>query len=254
MQFWRGNYFVLAGLHVSRPVVAEVNPRIDEVKRRFFGTKHVEIKSVWMRNPQKRKKRYLEPYGITPGALREFSEEWYRVFSDYPQGIQIQAFVLDKRYYRNKREDFTPLQILTQVLFDRVEMHPTRECHVVFDQMEEQITSTKFDHGEMLKISNREVNLGSFHEKYTHASTRFEKSSKSNFLQLADTVAYNVYRQFVDHGDAWESGYPSELATYPFFERLAQNFYHKDGRVAGIGVVKLPDPGKRPWRVPQKRA
>ena len=36
---------------------------------------------------------------------------------------------------------------------------------------------------------------------------RFERSLNSNFLQLADIVVYNVYRQFIDFGGVTEKAY-----------------------------------------------
>jgi len=247
LNFWRRNYFILAGLHISSELVVTLNPHINRLKQDFFGTKYVEIKSVWMRNPGKRQEYYLKPYKISDDNLRDFTERWYQIFENNRNGIQLQAFVLDKRFYRNKRAVFTPLQMATQVLFDRVELHPSRDCTVVFDQMDREIKSEKHRHGEILKISDKEVDLGSFQEKYSHHRPRFEKSKNSNFLQLADTVAYNVYRQFVDYGDYWEDKNASALKTYPFFERVADNFYNKDGRIAGIGIVKIPDQSKIHW-------
>lgn len=247
LNFWRRNYFVLAGVHISADLMSSLNPHINQLKKDTFGTKHVEIKSVWMRNPDKRKKQYLEPFKITEGNLREFTDKWYKVLEDYREAIQLQAFVLDKRFYKNKRGEFTPLQMLVQVLFDRVELHPSRQCIIVFDQMDREIKSVKNRHGEILKISNKEIDLGSFQKKYSHQLPRFERSRNSNFLQLADTVAYNVYRQFVDHGDLWEDKNAGTLKMYPFFERIADNFYNKGGRIAGFGVVKVPDPSKIRW-------
>lgn len=253
LNFWRRNYFVLAGLHISSENLAKLNPEIKKVKEEFFGTKHVEIKSDWMRNPQQRKKRYLDPFGITEENLKKFTDRWYSFFEADPLAIQIQAFVLDKRFYRNKRGEYTPLQILTQVLFDRVELHPHRECAIVFDQMDNEIKSERNRHGEILKISKKEISLGSFQEKYSHVKPCFEKSKNSNFLQLADTVAYNVLRQFIDFGDVWEDEGAEQLKMYPFFQRISPNFYQKDGRVAGMGIVKVPDPAKQRWGKADKK-
>ena len=248
INFWRRNYFVLAGLHISADDIKKLNPVINKSKVEYFGTKHVEIKSDWLRNPDQKKKHYLDEFGITEKEIRKFIEEdWYKFFEDNPDSIQIQAFVLDKRYYKNKRSNNTPLQLLTQVLFDRVELHPHRDCVVVFDQMDREIKSVTHNQGQIFKISSKEIDLGSFQSKYSHTPPRFEKSKNSNFLQLADTAAYNVYRQFVDYGDLWEDKNAKNLKTYPYFDRLAPNFYNMNGRIAGYGVVKVPDPVKRRW-------
>lgn len=200
-----------------------------------------------MRNPDKRKKYYLEKYKITEDDLLKFTAKWYDFFENNKASIQLQAFVFDKRFYKNNRSEFTPLQGLVQILFDRIELHPSKECIMVFDQMDREIKSVKHRQGEILKISNKEIDLGSFQKQYSHHPPRFESSKNSNFLQLADTVAYNVYRQFVDHGDLWENKDARALKLYPFLERISDNFYNQNGRVAGFGIVKVPDPKKIRW-------
>ena len=245
--FWLRNYFVLAGIYISSSDVARLNPEIDSIKKKYFGTKHVEIKSEWMRNPHQRKKKYLDAFSISEDDLKKFTDEWYSIYEKNKENVQIQAFVLDKRFYKNKRNTCTPLQILTQVLFDRVELHNSRECLIVFDQMDREIKSEKHRQGDILKISSKEIDLGSFHTKYSHAKPTFEKSKNSNFLQLADTAAYNVLRQFVDFGDQWEDKEAKTLSLYAFFERITANFYHKNGRIAGMGIVKVPDIQKNKW-------
>lgn len=249
IKFWRGNYFVLAGVHISREAIAKINPEIDAIKQAHFGTKHVEIKSEWLRNPYKRRRHYLEPFGMTEDALKRFVEEdWYGLFEKNRKGIQLQAFVIDKRFYNAKRAKVTPFQELAQVLFDRVELHPNSGAEIVFDQMEASIKSQKHSHGLLLSISKKELDLGSYQKKYSHACVRFEESHTSNFLQLADTVAYNVFRQFVQHGDSWESPEGNTLVEYSFFSRISDNFYHNTkGRIAGYGLVKVPDAVKLPW-------
>ena len=248
LNFWRGNYFVLAGIHITDEAMAIINPEIDALKIAFFGTNEIEIKSEWLRNPHKRKKNYLTAFNKTEEELKTFVEShWYRLFEKYQTEIQIQAFVIDKRFYKAKREKVTPFQKLVQVLFDRVEMHPSSTCTIVFDQMDADIRSQKHKQGEILSISKKKLDLGSWHEKYSHAEIRFEKSHHSNFLQLADTVAYNVFRQFVAHGDSWETSGQAELQKYVYFSKIAKNFYSKNRKVAGYGLVKVPDIVKVPW-------
>ncbi|HSW99971.1 MAG TPA: DUF3800 domain-containing protein [Patescibacteria group bacterium] len=249
--FWEKNYFVLTGLYISRDLAAELNPQINQLKKQFFGTKHVEIKSVHLRNPEKRKKYYLDRYNVTEPQLRLFIEEhWYKFFEAHKEDIQLQAFVLDKRYFKNKRPDYVPLELTSQVLFDRVELNSNRQCSIVFDQMDSQIKSVRHQQGKIIRIASKEVDLNSFHQKYSHTEVRFEKSSNSNFLQLADTAAYNVLRQFVEYGDEWESPTGNDLKMYSYFDKISDNFYC-DGqtqRVAGYGVVKIPNgPTHYPW-------
>jgi len=74
-----------------------------------------------------------------------------------------------------------------------------------------------------------------------HGDVRFEDSAHSELIQVADIVAYNVFRQFTDYGDEWEMHGLSALPTYEPFERLSTKFRKgAHGRIQGYGVVKVP--------------
>ena len=245
--FWRRNYFSLTGIHICNEKMSEINPLINKKKIEYFGTKYVEIKSEWFRNPHQRRKNYTTQFNITEESLTEFMEEfWYPLFQENKNSVKIQAFVLDKRYFAGKRIH-TPIEILTQTLFDRVERYPAENCTIVFDQMEKAIKSEKGAQGKILKVSKKEVNIGSFYSQYTHADVRFEKSVNSNFLQMADTASYNVWRQFVDFGDSWDD--PKEtLKMYHYFEKISDNFFHSPtGQISGYGIIKHPNPARIKW-------
>lgn len=247
LNFWRNNYFVLAGVHVSASAIGEMNDEINNSKISFFGTKNVEIKSDWIRNPKQRRKKYIEEYSITEEKLKDFIENfWYPLFAKYADFLAIQAFVLDKRYFNLKRKSVTPYSQLVQVLFDRVEAHPNKNCTIVFDQMDADIKSKKDNHGVILKIAKHEIDLASYHKKFSHSGVRFEKSCNSNFLQIADTVAYNVYRQFVHFGHEWESPSTGTLPMYEYFAKISKFFYmNNSGRVSGTGIVLVPAVNKK---------
>jgi len=108
--------------------------------------------------------------------------------------------------------------------------------------LEEDISSEKREQGDILKVSSHEIDLHVFFNKYSHADISFLKSSFSNFLQIADTVAYNIFRQFVDHGDKWDGSDKIEK-MYPYFEKIYSNFYCIEGQnnPKGIGITKIPD-------------
>src|SRR4030095_16884974 len=78
---------------------------------------------------------------------------------------------------------------------------------------------------------------------------RFVNSAQSELIQVADVAAYNVFRQFKDHGEAWEQRDLGTLPTYAYFARLLKKFRaDRNGRIQGYGVVKMPRRGRVPWR------
>jgi hypothetical protein len=239
--FWLKNYFVLAGIYVDSETMSRLNPLINEKKCQVFGTKHVEIHSSDMRNPYKRRKTYINKYGISDADLSGFIDDfWYPMIASNTQ-MKIQCVVLDKRYYSH-RLNRSPLAIAAQALFDRIELGPNRTSLILFDQMENSLRSEQREQGEILKVASHEIDLGAFFEKYSYASIGFEKSANSNFLQIADTVAYNVLRQFIDYGDQWDGSTRID-SMYPYFECIYGNFYCHRGRnnPKGVGISKLPD-------------
>ena len=244
-KYWETNYFVLAGIHVDSQLVAKINKEIDQKKIGVFGNKRVEIKSYYLRNPGAHRRQYLQKYGLRLSELEDFVNNfWYKILADNRGEIQIQAVVLDKRYYSEQRHRRSPLDITTVALLDRLERHPNRRCQIMFDQMESSIKSTSGDQGRILQIADKSINLDSFQDgAYSHLDIKFGKSNLSNFLQLADTVAYNIRRQFVDFGDQLTPPALSFPEYYPYFERIMENFYRNNsGRFEGYGLVKLPNP------------
>lgn len=264
--FWQGNYFVLAGVHINSQTMAELNPKINEAKEQYFGTKDAEIHSVDLRNPYRKQKKYFAKYSISPERLKEFIDEcWYPLFSEFD--LQLVAIVVDKRYFYSSERQEIPLEIAAKALFDQTETHPHKECHIVFDQMDSQLKASKNEQGKILRIANTEIELddGKYDKKFHHTSVKFDRSCSSNFLQLADTVAYNTWRQFVDYGHEWDhhstGNNHRELPSYKYFKRIGDNFYcNEKNAVSGVGLIKVPDPIHgcetcREWKIagqPQK--
>ena len=107
--FWQTNYFVLAGIHTDSRLIASLNQKINQEKLRVFGNKSVEIKSNYLRNPKICKIRYLQKYGIEIESLRAFVDSfWYGLLENHAPELQIQAVVVDKRYYNEQRYRRSP--------------------------------------------------------------------------------------------------------------------------------------------------
>jgi hypothetical protein len=77
----------------------------------------------------------------------------------------------------------------------------------------------------------------------------FAASKSLNLLQIADLLAYNVFRQFRDHGDAWVKA-SGPLPTYPPLAPLLKRFrLSPEGVVEGWGIIKWPHARKSKWAV-----
>lgn len=252
--FWRKNYFVLCGIRINVEHVAEINSQINNIKDEFFGTRKVEIKSDWLRNPIKCKKKYINIYGITQEKLIALTEKIYELISWNCDKLKIIAVVYDKRFYgeekRNSHEG-DPLIKSVQVLLERIQ-YTNNPSIVVFDQFESQLKVTKGEHQEILKLASGKIKMQKdfVNEFINIKDIKFVKSSGENFIQIADLCAYNIYRQFVDYGRDWQGENENKtMPMYKYFEKIKCNFlYHPNTmKVCGVGLTCIPDVGKVNW-------
>lgn len=257
-EFWRNNYFVLCGARIKDSDIAALNAEINSIKMEYFGTHNVEIKSVWLRNPDKRKKHYLAPFSIAEDDLNAFGNAILHFISAHKRELKLIGVVFDKRYYGDAKRATghgSPLLKTTQVLLER--FHYMGGYHVVvFDQMESSLLLNDGQQGRMLNVfQNREAMGEIFVNQYSGVTDfKFLKSSGENFLQIADVCAYNIYRQFVEHGREWcgsskdQQGVPA-LSCYEHFDSIRCNLvaHPRDGRIRGIGLTCIPDTDKLNW-------
>ncbi|MBY0473231.1 DUF3800 domain-containing protein [Patescibacteria group bacterium] len=257
--FWRGNYFVLCGVSIDNADLKDLNDQFNALKKKYFGTYDVEVKSVWMRIPDKRKKYYLDPYGITPEQLNQFGEEYFDLIAKNADRMKLFATVFDKRYYgpsRNKPEG-TPLLKAAQVLLERIHSYCGGGCSVVFDQMESSLSITRGAHNKLQGVYLKNEGMANIYvPSYGNIDdVTFKKSSSENFLQVADVCAYTIARQFIEHGGEWNGSNKNPagdvvLRTYDYFKRIRCNFYVGGifrSKVRGYGLVCIPDIAKINW-------
>lgn len=243
--------------------LGKINDAINALKIEYFGTKDVEVKSVWLRNARHRKTQYLDPYNITAERLNEFGEKFTDLIATYSADLKLFAAVFDKRYYGDRKRltpDGDPLLKTTQVILERIHSQGGKSV-IVFDQMENSLKREKGKHGAMLKIFQSNDGMeGTYVPSYTNITDiSFDQSKDENFLQVADVCAYNVHRQFLEYGRQWvgqeaSPDGPRKLNTFPYFERLSNNFagHEITDVVRGVGIVCIPDPAKKNWHPSKK--
>ncbi len=258
--FWRDNYFVLCGVRISQEEIGIVNSEINNLKIKYFRTDKVEIKSDWLRNPHKRKKKYIEKFNVTLEDLEKFSEELYDLISKHKSKLKLLAVIFDKRYYgdeKRRSSEGNPLIKCSQILFERLQYLNTYHL-VIFDQMESSLKIDKGNHGKILKVLRGNEGMEKIYvTEYDKISDiKFVQSRNENFLQIADICAYNIYRQFVHYGREWDGKNKDEkgkitMKVYEYFDRIRCNFVYmpKGKRVCGVGLVCLPDLNKCRWNL-----
>lgn len=252
----KSRYFVFGGVLISNTEASKLAEKIKDEKVECFGHDNVEVKSTWLRIPKNKTKHYLEPYNITDERLTSFVQSYYSLIAS--ADLELIAVVVDKVHMQEDYDNpwYAPA-IAYELLMQRVAQSFTRpECvRVVIDDM----------NGKTPKKTDYRVNLQRQHEKLRQSGStlrkelnfaplapqiKFTDSNHSHLVQMADIIAYNVYRQFVNHGDAWETRGQELLPTYDWFSRIGHKFRQGPGqRIQGYGIAKFPMRSRVPWRV-----
>jgi hypothetical protein len=69
----------------------------------------------------------------------------------------------------------------------------------------------------------------------------FADSKATEFIQIADLIAYNTFRQFRTHGHEWEDPKVTRLSMYEHFESVIGLFdLGPRRRIDGYGIAKWP--------------
>lgn len=220
-------YFVLCGLGVPVSQWRKLNQQVLSLKQTYFTDVDVEIKSSWLLHPKERNKHYLSKYPISEDDIGRFTEEIYRVLQTFD--VVIIATVVDKHQLKTLNADsLAPTTIAYQTLFEQIELFlkPQDEIYgvLIFDKINENEFRRKGYENLLAKqhLNYLHQGTGSVQVSRIVEGLLFIPSHENNLLQLADLCAYNIYRQFADHGDEWGSGFKSK---YPYFERIESKIY-----------------------------
>jgi len=260
-QFWRENYFVLCGVRIKQTDIGFIDTAVRSLKNDCFGSTDVEIKSTWLRIPDKRKKHYLDLYGVTAEKLNKFGEDLHELIANNADKLKIISVVFDKRYYGDAKRatgDGNPFLKTTQVLLERINYAGNTNV-VTFDQFESSLSLAKGSHNQIMGIFRNNLGMDSrFLESYENIEdVDFKKSCDENFLQIADICAYNIHRQFVVYGREWCGERVSfegkkQMETYDYFKKIMCNFHtSSQGNVRGCGLTCVPDINKVNWNFRQ---
>jgi hypothetical protein len=252
-------HFVFGGALIATDEASRLSQKIGNQKTSIFGTAQVEIKSNWLRMPVERERRYLKPYALSEENLKTFVEGYYSLICE--SDLMLLAAVVDKVHMRDKYGEnaWYPPAIAYEALLQRAQnaLQGTGEFSVVIDDMTGK-TPAQNDYKENLKRQHARLKqrgsslIQGFAFDALAGRPKFV-SSESNLVQVADIVAYNVMRQFRDHGEEWETRGLTNLPTYDWFRRICGKFRQgPNGRIQGYGVVKLPLIDRVTWSLKER--
>lgn len=180
-----------------------------------FELADCEVKSNWVRVPAERAERSPFLHGLSPDDLTRLTDTYYEQV--VKRHTVIMATVIDKRFLYEHVTHEILHKTAYEYLLERIqhymgEYHSKHRALIVMDDTSRQLNrAVAMKHASFQRTGNRNMTFPSIVE-YPF----FTRSELSNGVQLADLLAYNVYRVF-----------KTEAFDYPYFMRLLPNFYRR---------------------------
>ncbi len=246
-------HFVVSGVMVSDEDATHLEDEIRGFKRALWGNPDIEIKSNWIRQPKEREKHYTQPHGLSGSDINGLLELLIKWIAKAP--ITFFAGVVDKPGMQSKYPEphYAGAVAYTMLLqrFQKTLSARSSTGNVIFD---DPAGKSPGGHDWRTLLRNQHSKLKRFGCPYTKTkfddvgSINFADSASSAFVQVADLVAYNTFRQFRDHGSAYDSPDAKELSLYPQFEAILGSFDRDtSGTFAGRGIAYWPSRAKNKW-------
>lgn len=191
-----------------------------------FDLADCEIKSSWLRHAPTRSRNSPFLAALHPDDMSRLVDAYYDQLST--RNAVVLASVIDKRELRANATHEYMHRWAYELLLERIE-HFMRQYHrkhlalIVMDDTNIQLNQfIALEHAKLLRRGNPNMQFPHIVE-YPF----FTRSELSNGVQLADLLAYNVYRAFRD-----------EDLDYPYFRIVLPKIYRRrdTGSLAGIKV------------------
>lgn len=194
-----------------------------------YGLGDCEVKSNWIRNAKERAERSGFLAALSATDRERLVAEFYRQLAE--RKAVVLAAVIDKRHLHNHVTHETLHKKAYEFLLERIERfmreyHSKHQALVVMDDTSRQLNqAVAFKHAYFQRMGNQNLRFRQIVE-YPF----FTRSELSNGVQLADLLAYNVYRAFKD-----------EDLDYPYFAMLLPSIYRRSGDAVLDGLKVWPE-------------
>lgn len=212
-------------LEISR-LKLELAHFLDREGQGRFGLADCEIKSSWLRHAPSRHRHSPFLAALHPDDMSRLVDAYYHQLD--ARNAVVLASVIDKRELRAGTTHEVMHRWAYELLLEQIE-HFMRQYHhkhlalIVVDDTNIQLNRfLAMEHAALLRRGNPNMFFPHIVE-YPF----FSRSELSNGVQLADLLAYNVYRVFRD-----------EDPQYPYFQSIRPYFYRRRD-TAGLAGIKV---------------
>ena len=208
----------------------ELADHLHQAGKDRFELADCEVKSTWVRNAGASKRRSPFLHALSTDDLTSLTDIYYQQVVE--RKTRVIATVIDKRYLYEDTTQETLHKTAYEFVLERIQNY-MNEYHgrkhqalIVMDDTNKQLNRTvAMKHALFQRVGNQNMNFPAIVE-YPF----FTRSELSNGVQLADLLAYNVYRAFRD-----------ENLAYPYFDMLLPNIYRGRNRAVLHGLKVWPD-------------
>ncbi len=194
-----------------------------------FDLADCEVKSNWVRNERERERRSPFLYALHCDDLTRLTDAYFRQVVE--RNMVVVVAVIDKRSLHDYMTEEMLHKKAYELVLERIQ-HYMREYHskhqalIVMDDTSKQLNrAVAMKHAFFQRSGNQNMTFPAIVE-YPF----FTRSELSNGVQLADLLAYNVYRAF-----------RNEDLAYPYFARLLPNIYRGRNQEALHGLKIWPE-------------
>ncbi|MBM4397945.1 MAG: DUF3800 domain-containing protein [Deltaproteobacteria bacterium] len=201
---------------------------LERAARGRFDLADCEVKSNWIRHKKERERR---PFlgALDENDLGRLVKTFYAQVSE--RNTTLVAVVVDKRFVRGHVQSARLQEMAYEFLLERIESymgqyHPKHHALIVMDDTGIPLNRiVAMRHATLQRRGNQNLAF-----RHIVEYPFFTRSELSNGIQLADLVAYDVYRAFRD-----------ENLDYPFFKPLIPHFYRGPQRQVLDGLKVWPE-------------
>ena len=204
----------------------------DHLRRNRTGSFELadcEVKSNWIRNRKERQERSPFLSALGDADIDRLVAAYFGQVKAC-NGV-IMAAVIDKRQLHDHMTHETLHKKAYEFLMERIEhymseYHPNHQALIVMDDTSKELNrAVAMKHAYFQRTGNPNTEF-----RHIVEYPFFTRSELSNGVQLADLLAYNVYRAFRE-----------ENLEYPYFEMLLPSFYRRQNGATLDGLKVWPE-------------
>ena len=204
----------------------------DHLRRNRLGTFELadcEVKSNWVRNRKERQEKSPFLSSLCDADIERLVAAYFGQVKAC-NGV-IMAAIIDKRYLHDHMTHETLHKKAYEFLLERIEhymaeYHANHQALIVMDDTSKELNrAVAMKHAFFQRAGNPNTAF-----RHIVEYPFFTRSELSNGVQLADLLAYNVYRAFRE-----------EILEYPYFEMLLPSFYRRQEGAILDGLKVWPE-------------